>query len=195
MATDDLHVQWRVSWYDLRHGLPREVAPYVVVAAVAGAWVVAPHLGGSHELAWLGLAVLALQVVIVGHTVARRLQARRAADRVLTLHGSSFVLVDSGGTTVFDAPLVGVDDDRGVLRLDFADGSRLEAPWRAFTNAGLRRVRRHLRVRAGIDGGLDHVPLRRVGEPSGAAAWRRPRIALAVAAGLALLPWLLAASS
>lgn len=135
--------------------------------------------------------MLVVQVALVARALARRHRHWRAAERVLTVRGSSFVLLDETGPTVYDAPIVGVVDDRGVLQIDFADGSTLEAPWRAFTNAALRQLRRHLRVRLGASDDLDHVPVRRVGVVSGAAAWRRPWLALLGAVVLAALPWLL----
>lgn len=191
LQTDDLHARWRVSSYDLRRGVPHDLMPHVVASAVAGCWAVAPITGGSGALRWLGAAVLVVQVGHIAVALGRRLQHAVARDRVLTVRGTSFVLTDTAGATTYDAPLAGVEDDHGVLRLYFTDGTSLEAPWRAFSNAALRRVRRHLRSRIGDEEQLEHLPVRRAGEVQGAAAWRRPVAALLVAAALALLPWLL----
>lgn len=190
----ELHVRWRVSPYDVRHGIPRDVSPHLVAAAVASTWLLAPRAGGSSALSWLGGAVLVLQLVLVGRLVVRHLRRWRRSEQVLAVRESSFVLTDRHGSTVHAAPLVGVLDDDGVLRLEFADGSVLEAPWRAFTHAGLRRLRRHLRARLGEHAGPEHVPVRTVGSVSGTAAWPRPVLSLVAAVVLALLPWLLPAA-
>lgn len=190
MSEGEVHVQWRVSRHDVRHGLPRDAAPHLVTALVAGAWAGAPWWGGTSAFTPLGAAVLVVQLLMLGRVAARRHRDWRSSERVLTVRGSSFVLTDRHGTTSYDTPIVGVEDDRGVLRLEFADGSVLEAPWRAFTHRALRRLRHHLRVRLGEEADLHHVPVRRVGQLTGAAAWRRPVMAVVVAAVLALLPWL-----
>ena len=187
---EQLHVRWRVSPYDLRHGVPRDVVPHLVATLVAAAWVAAPRRGGSDVLVWLGLFVLALQLVQLGRVAARQLLQVRAAERILTVQDEAFVVTDQRGATVYGADVVGVVDDRGVLRLEFADGAVLEAPWRAFTHADLRRLRRHLREALGEDADLHHVPVRRLGAVTGTLAWRHPVVALAVAVALAAVPWL-----
>lgn len=183
-------MRWRVSPYDLRHGVPRDVVPHLVATTVAAAWVLAPRWGGSDALVWLGLFVLALQVVQLARIAARQVVQVRAAERILTVSDEVWVLTDTRGATVYDAGVVGVVDDRGVLRLEFADGDVLEAPWRAFTHADLRRLRRHLRAELGEEVALHHVPVRRLGTVTGTLAWRHPLLAVAVAAALAAVPWL-----
>lgn len=187
---EQLHVRWRVSPYDLRHGVPRDVVPHLVATAVALTWVLAPLRGGSDVLVWLGLLVLVLQTVQLGRVAARQVLHLRAAERILTVHEGAFVVTDTRGATRYAAPVVGVVDDRGVLRLEFDDGRVLEAPWRAFTHADLRRLRRYLRTQLGAEADLHHVPVRTLGSVTGTLAWRRPVLALVVAAVLAGLPWI-----
>lgn len=186
---EQLQVRWRISPYDLRHGVPRDVVPHLVVAAVAATWVVAPRRGGADAFVWLGILVLAIQGVQVARVAARQVLHLRAAERILTVLDGAFVVTDTRGATVYDADLVGVVDDRGILRLEFADGRVLEAPWRAFTHADLRRLRRFLRREFDVGGDLHHVPVRLLGEVTGTMAWRRPLLALVVAVVLAALPW------
>lgn len=187
---DQLHVRWRVSPYDLRHGVPRDVVPHVVAVVVAGAWVLAPLRGGTDVFLWLGAFVLGLQAVQLARVVARQLLHLRAAERILTVHEGGYVVTDTRGATTYDSPVVGVVDDRGVLRLEFESGRVLEAPWRAFTHADLRLLRRHLRTQLGAEVELHHVPVRTLGSVTGTLAWRRPVLALLVALLLATLPWL-----
>ena len=190
---EQLQVRWRISPYDLRHGVPRDVVPHLVVASVAAAWILAPRRGGTDAFVWLGVVVLGLQLVQVARVAARQVVHLRAAERILTVLDDAFVVTDTRGATVYDAGLVGVVDDRGILRLEFADGRVLEAPWRAFTHADLRRLRRFLRLEFGAQVDLHHVPVRMLGEVTGTMAWRRPVLALAVAAVLAALPWMVTA--
>lgn len=189
---EQFHVRWRVSPRDLRHGLPRDVVPHVVAGAVGGAWVLAPSRGGVDDLRWLGVAVVAVQVVFVVRALVRHAVGWRAADRVLTVRSDSYVVTDPRGVTVFARDVVGVVDDHGVLRLEFADGAVLEAPWRAFTHRDLRQLRAHLRSHLDARVAPHHVPVRAAGRTTGTGAWRRPSLALAVAGVAAALPWLLA---
>lgn len=107
------------------------------------------------------------------------------------LHGDRFVMVDRTGTTVFADEVVGVVDDAGRLRLEFADGQVLEAPWRAFTHAGLRQLRRRLRSRLGVEAGLQHVPMRATGRSGAALARGSVATLFGIAVVLAVLPLLL----
>lgn len=187
---EQLQVRWRISPYDLRHGVPRDVVPHLVVASVAAAWVLAPHRGGGDAFVWLGVLVLCIQVVQLARVAGRQVAHLRAAERILTVRDGAFVVTDTRGAAVYDAALLGVVDDRGILRLEFADGQVLEAPWRAFTHADLRRLRRFLRLEFGAQVELHHVPVRTLGEVTGTMAWSRPVSALVVAAVLAALPWM-----
>ena len=187
---EQLQVRWRISPYDLRHGVPRDVVPHLVVAAVATAWLLAPRWGGASAFVWLGVLVLVIQVLQVARVTARQVLHLRAAERILTVLDGAFVVTDTRGATVYDAALTGVVDDRGILRLEFADGQVLEAPWRAITHADLRRLRRFLRLEFGAQVDLHHVPVRMLGEVTGTMAWRRPVLALVVAALIAALPWM-----
>ena len=190
-SLEQFHVRWRVSSHDLRHGLPRDVVPHVVTGAVGAAWVVAPGAGGVAALRWLGVLLVVVQVTLIGRALVRHAAHLRAADRVLTVRPDTFVVTDTRGATLFDGELVGVVDDHGVLRLEFADGRVLEAPWRAFTHADLRQLRAHLRERLGASAAPRHVPVRAVGRVTGTGAWRHPLLALLAAGVAAALPWLL----
>lgn len=192
---EQFHVRWRVSPHDLRHGLPRDVVPHLVAGAVGAAWVLAPAAGGVGDLRLLGVAVVAVQVLLVARAVVRHVVRMRAADRVLTVRADGFVVTDDRGATLYADELVGAVDDHGVLRLEFADGRVLEAPWRAFANADLRRLRRHLRSRLDAGAAPHHVPVRAVGRVTGTGAWRRPVLALVVAGLAAALPWLVRAAA
>ena len=192
---EQFHVRWRVSPHDLRHGLPRDVVPHLVAAAVGAAWVVAPARGGVADLRWLGAVLVAVQAGFLLRALVRHATHLRAADRVLTVRSDAYVVTDPRGVTVYDAQVVGVVDDHGVLRLEFDDGRVLEAPWRAFTHADLRQLRRHLRARLDAVAAPHHVPVRAAGRVTGTGAWRRPLLALAVAGLLAALPWIVAASA
>lgn len=189
---EQFHVRWRVSPHDLRHGLPRDVVPHVVAAAVGGSWVVAPSPGGLVSFRWLGVLLVVVQLGFIARAVVRHAVRLRASDRVLTVQTTGYVVTDERGVTVYDDPVVGVMDDRGVLRLEFADGRVLEAPWRAFTHRDLRQLRHHLRTHLDARQAPRHVPVRIVGDVTGTGAWRRPLLALVAAAALAALPWVLA---
>lgn len=193
---EQFHVRWRVSPHDLRHGLPRDVVPHLVAAAVGGAWVVAPTTGdGLVSFRWLGVLLVVVQLGFIVRAVVRHGARLRASDRVLTVQTTGYVVTDERGVTVYDAPVVGVMDDRGVLRLEFADGRVLEAPWRAFTHRDLRQLRHHLRTHLDARQAPRHVPVRIVGDVTGTGAWRRPLLALVAAAAVAALPWVLALSA
>ncbi len=187
------HVRWRVSPHDLRHGLPRDLVPHLVAAAVGGAWVVAPTHGGAADFRWLGVVVVVVQAGFLLRAVVRQCSHLRAADRVLTVRADAYLVTDPRGVTVYDARVVGVVDDNGVLRLEFDDGRVLEAPWRAFTHADLRQLRHHLRTH--LDAGVapHHVPVRAAGRVTGTGAWRRPVLAMVLAAVVAALPWIVTA--
>ena len=185
-------MRWQVSPYDLRHGIPRDVLPHLVAGAVGVAWALGPSGDGVVGLRWLGVALVVVQVAAIGRALVRHALHLRGADRVLTVRAGAYVVTDLRGATRYDAPLVGVVDDRGVLRLEFADGAVLEAPWRAFTSADLRQLRQHLREQLGALDDPHHVPVRSVGAVTGTGAWRRPLLALGVAVLLAALPWLVA---
>ncbi len=187
---EQFHVRWQVSSHDLRHGLPRDVVPHVVAGAVGIAWFVAPLRGGVADFRWLGLALVAVQALFLARALVRHAIHLRAADRVLTVQPRAYVVTDTRGVTVYDEAVVGVVDDHGVLRLEFADGDVLEAPWRAFTHADLRALRQHLRAHLDAAVAPHHVPVRVAGRVTGTGAWRRPVLALAVAGVAAALPWL-----
>lgn len=185
-------MRWRVSPYDLRHGLPRDVVPHLVAGAVGLAWFVAPESGGTADFRWLGAALVVVQIGFVLRALVRHGLRMRAADRVLTVQSDGYVVTDPFGVTVHEEEVVGVMDDNGVLRLEFADGDVLEAPWRAFTNADLRELRQHLRTHLDATGPPHHVPVRVAGQVTGTGAWRRPVLALGVAGVAGALPWLVA---
>lgn len=188
---DQLDVRWRVSRSDLRRGLARDLRPHLLVSAVGCAWLLAPDPWPGDLLPRVALGVLGLQVVVLARTLVRLVRHRRRAEHILSLHDGAYVLVDRTGTTVYEADVVGVVDDDGRIRLDFADGQVLEAPWRAFTSAGLRQVRRELRDRLDVAGRLQHLPLRAAGTSSGGAGRGVRVAAVTLAVALALLPWVL----